>query len=150
MRLVIQRVQEASVTIEKKIVGSISKGLLVLIGIETKDTEADVDWCLSKLVNMRIFSDDEGKMNLSLIDVNGELLVVSQFTLHASTKKGNRPSFIAAARPEQAIPLYESFLEKASKLIETKIQSGEFGADMKVGLVNDGPVTILIDSQNKE
>ena len=150
MRLVIQRVQEASVTIEKKIVSSISKGLLVLIGIETCDTEQDVDWCLSKLVNMRIFSDDEGKMNLSLIDVKGELLVVSQFTLHASTKKGNRPSFIAAARPEQAIPLYESFLKKASTLIDTKIQSGEFGADMKVSLINNGPVTILIDSQNKE
>lgn len=150
MRLVIQRVQEASVTIENKIVGSISKGLLVLIGIETQDSEVDVDWCLSKLVNMRIFSDDEGKMNLSLIDVNGELLVVSQFTLHASTKKGNRPSFISAARPEQAIPLYESFLKKASNLIDNKIQTGEFGADMKVGLINDGPVTILIDSQNKE
>lgn len=150
MKLVIQRVQEATVTIENSIVGSISKGLLVLIGIETKDSEVDVDWCLSKLVNMRIFSDDEGKMNLSLLDVNGELLVVSQFTLHASTKKGNRPSFIAAARPEQAIPLYESFLKKASTLIDNKIQNGEFGADMKVGLINDGPVTILIDSQNKE
>lgn len=150
MKLVIQRVQEATVTIENKIVGSISNGLLVLIGIETKDSEADVDWCLSKLVNIRIFSDDEGKMNLSLIDVNGELLVVSQFTLHASTKKGNRPSFIAAARPEQAIPLYESFIQKASLLLNNKIQTGEFGADMKVGLINDGPVTILIDSQNKE
>lgn len=150
MRLVIQRVQEASVTIENKIVGSIYKGLLVLIGIEIHDSEVDVDWCLSKLVNMRIFSDDEGKMNLSLLDVNGELLVVSQFTLHASTKKGNRPSFITAARPEQAIPLYESFLKKASSMIDNNIQTGEFGADMKVGLVNDGPVTIIIDSQNKE
>jgi D-aminoacyl-tRNA deacylase len=149
MRLVIQRVQEASVTIENKIVGSISKGLLVLIGIETKDSEVDIEWCLSKLVNMRIFSDDEGKRNLSLIDVNGELLVVSQFTLHASTKKGNRPSFINAARPEQAIPLYESFIQKASLLLNN-IQTGEFGADMKVSLINDGPVTIIIDSQNKE
>lgn len=146
----IQRVQEASVTIENKIVGSISKGLLVLIGIETKDSEMDVDWCLSKLVNMRIFSDDEGKMNLSLLEVNGKLLVVSQFTLHASTKKGNRPSFITAARPEQAIPLYESFIQKANVLLSNSVQTGEFGADMKVGLINDGPVTIIIDSQNKE
>jgi D-tyrosyl-tRNA(Tyr) deacylase len=150
MKLVIQRVQEASVTIENKIVGSISKGLLVLIGIETKDSEVDVDWCLSKLVNMRIFSDDEGKMNLSLLEVNGKLLVVSQFTLHASTKKGNRPSFITAARPEQAIPLYESFIQKANVLLNNSVQTGEFGADMKVGLINDGPVTIIIDSQNKE
>ncbi|MFN5982745.1 MAG: D-aminoacyl-tRNA deacylase [Fluviicola sp.] len=150
MKLVIQRVQEASVTIENKIVGSISKGLLVLIGIETKDSEMDVDWCLSKLVNMRIFSDDEGKMNLSLLEVNGKLLVVSQFTLHASTKKGNRPSFITAARPEQAIPLYESFIQKANVLLSNSVQTGEFGADMKVGLINDGPVTIIIDSQNKE
>jgi D-tyrosyl-tRNA(Tyr) deacylase len=150
MKLVIQRVQEASVTIENKIVGSISKGLLVLIGIETKDSEVDVDWCLSKLVNMRIFSDDEGKMNLSLLEVNGKLLVVSQFTLHASTKKGNRPSFITAARPEQAIPLYESFIQKANVLLSNSVQTGEFGADMKVGLINDGPVTIIIDSQNKE
>jgi len=150
MKLVIQRVQEASVTIENKIVGSISKGLLVLIGIETKDSEMDVDWCLSKLVNMRIFSDDEGKMNLSLLEVNGKLLVVSQFTLHASTKKGNRPSFITAARPEQAIPLYESFIQKANVLLNNSVQTGEFGADMKVGLINDGPVTIIIDSQNKE
>ena len=119
MKLVIQRVQEASVTIENKIVGSISKGLLVLIGIETKDSEVDVDWCLSKLVNMRIFSDEEGKMNLSLLEVNGKLLVVSQFTLHASTKKGNRPSFITAARPEQAIPLYDSFIQKISIIIDT-------------------------------
>lgn len=150
MKLVIQRVQEASVTIENKIVGSISKGLLVLIGIETKDSEVDVDWCLSKLVNMRIFSDEEGKMNLSLLEVNGKLLVVSQFTLHASTKKGNRPSFITAARPEQAIPLYDSFIQKANILLNNSVQTGEFGADMKVGLVNDGPVTIIIDSQNKE
>ncbi len=150
MKLVIQRVQEATVTIENKIVGSISKGLLVLIGIETKDSEVDVDWCLSKLVNMRIFSDDEGKMNLSLLEVNGKLLVVSQFTLHASTKKGNRPSFITAARPEQAIPLYESFIQKVNVLLSNSVQTGEFGADMKVGLINDGPVTIIIDSQNKE
>lgn len=150
MRLVIQRVREASVTIDNSIVGSISSGLLVLLGIETKDTEEDVDWCLTKLINMRIFSDENGKMNLSLLDVNGNLLVVSQFTLHASTKKGNRPSFIAAARPEQAIPLYESFIKKAKNLTPSKVETGEFGADMKVSLVNDGPVTIIIDSQNKE
>lgn len=150
MRLVIQRVREASVTIDNSIVGSISSGLLVLLGIETKDTEEDIDWCLTKLFNMRIFSDENGKMNLSLLDVKGNLLVVSQFTLHASTKKGNRPSFIAAARPEQAIPLYESFIEKAKNLTPSKVETGEFGADMKVSLVNDGPVTIIIDSQNKE
>lgn len=149
MRLVIQRVSEAKVEINQAIVGQINQGLLVLLGIEQDDTIDDVDWLLQKTVNMRIFSDDEGKMNRSLLDVNGGLLVVSQFTLHASTKKGNRPSFIAAARPEHAIPLYELFLEKAKALVG-EVKSGEFGADMQVSLLNDGPVTIIIDSKNKE
>lgn len=149
MRLVIQRVSEAKVEINQAIVGQINQGLLVLLGIEQEDTIDDVDWLLQKTVNMRIFSDDEGKMNRSLLDVNGGLLVVSQFTLHASTKKGNRPSFIAAARPEHAIPLYELFLQKAKALVG-EVKSGEFGADMQVSLLNDGPVTIIIDSKNKE
>lgn len=149
MRLVIQRVSEAKVEINRAIVGQINQGLLVLLGIEQEDTIDDVDWLLQKTVNMRIFSDDEGKMNRSLLDVNGGLLVVSQFTLHASTKKGNRPSFIAAARPEHAIPLYELFLQKAKALVG-EVKSGEFGADMQVSLLNDGPVTIIIDSKNKE
>lgn len=149
MRLVIQRVSEAKVEINQAIVGQINQGLLVLLGIEQDDTIDDVEWLLQKTVNMRIFSDDEGKMNRTLLDVNGGLLVVSQFTLHASTKKGNRPSFIAAARPEHAIPLYELFLEKAKALVG-EVKSGEFGADMQVSLLNDGPVTIIIDSKNKE
>jgi D-tyrosyl-tRNA(Tyr) deacylase len=150
MRIVIQRVSEASVRIDQKIVGSISQGLMVLVGIETADVQSDVDYLVQKLVNLRIFSDEEGKMNLSIQDVGGELLVVSQFTLHASTKKGNRPSYIRAARPEQAIPLYTYFIEQAQKELKPKIHTGEFGADMKVSLVNDGPVTIIIDSANKD
>jgi D-tyrosyl-tRNA(Tyr) deacylase len=150
MRIVVQRVSEASVRIEDRIVGSISKGLMVLVGIETTDVQTDADYLVQKLVNLRIFNDEEGKMNLSIQDVGGELLVVSQFTLHASTKKGNRPSYIRAARPEQAIPLYSYFIEQAQKEVKSKIQTGEFGADMKVSLVNDGPVTIIIDSANKE
>ena len=150
MRIVVQRVSEASVRIENKIVGSISKGLMVLVGIETTDVPSDADYLVQKLVNLRIFSDEEGKMNLSIQDVGGELLVVSQFTLHASTKKGNRPSYIRAARPEQAIPLYTYFIEQAQKELKPKIHTGEFGADMKVSLVNDGPVTIIIDSANKD
>jgi D-tyrosyl-tRNA(Tyr) deacylase len=150
MRIVVQRVSEASVRIEDRIVGSISKGLLVLVGVETTDIQSDADYLVQKLVNLRIFSDNEGKMNFSLQDVDGQLLVVSQFTLHASTKKGNRPSYIRAARPEQAIPLYSYFIEQAQKELTTKIQTGEFGADMKVSLVNDGPVTIILDSQNKD
>lgn len=149
MRLVIQRVSEAKVEIDHQVKGQIAQGFLLLLGIEAADTAEDVDWLLQKTVNMRIFSDDEGKMNRSLLDVNGGLLVVSQFTLHASTKKGNRPSFIAAARPEQAIPLYELFIEKAKAFV-SEVQTGEFGADMQVSLVNDGPVTIIIDSKNKE
>ncbi|WP_343747944.1 D-aminoacyl-tRNA deacylase [Fluviicola sp.] len=150
MRLVIQRVSQASVRVEDQITGAINQGLLVLLGIEQADSEEDTDWLLQKLIQMRIFSDAEGKMNCSLQDINGELLVVSQFTLHASTKKGNRPSFIAAARPEQAIPLYESFIRKASQLLGKKVETGIFGADMKVALINDGPVTITIDSKNRE
>ncbi|QQL45452.1 D-aminoacyl-tRNA deacylase [Sulfuriroseicoccus oceanibius] len=150
MRVVVQRVSEASVKIDGDVSGAIGAGLLVLLGIEDADTQADVDWLVGKLVKMRIFSDDEGKMNRSLQDIGGGLLVVSQFTLHASTKKGNRPSFIKAARPDHAIPLYESFIATAQKELETEVQSGEFGAEMAVSLVNDGPVTITIDSQAKE
>ena len=150
MRVVIQRVSAASVTIDGQVKSSIGTGLLFLLGIEPADTEADAEWLCKKTASMRIFSDEAGLMNLSVQDVGGELLVVSQFTLYASTKKGNRPSFIRAARPEQAIPLYEKFV--AMLIAETGIQvrTGEFGADMKVSLVNDGPVTIIIDSQAKE
>ena len=150
MRLVIQRVSRASVTVDDSVAGQIDSGLLVLLGIEQADSEEDVDWLIQKTIQMRIFSDEEGKMNCSLQDIQGELLVVSQFTLHASTKKGNRPSFIAAARPEQAIPLYESFIRKAEKALGKSVQSGSFGADMKVDLLNDGPVTIIVDSKNRE
>ena len=147
MRIVIQRVSEASVKIEGKIISAIDNGFLVLLGIETEDTSADADYLIQKLINLRVFSDAEGKMNLSLTDVNGDILIVSQFTLHAVTKKGNRPSYIKAARPEQAIPLYEYFLSKTKSQFNGKVLSGEFGADMKVSLVNDGPVTIFIDSK---
>jgi D-tyrosyl-tRNA(Tyr) deacylase len=150
MRIVVQRVSEASVRIDGNIVGSISQGLMILVGVETIDSQSDADYLIQKLINLRIFNDEEGKMNLSIQDVGGELLVVSQFTLHASTKKGNRPSYIRAARPEQAIPLYTYFIEQAQKELKSKIQTGEFGADMKVSLVNDGPVTIIIDSANKD
>jgi D-tyrosyl-tRNA(Tyr) deacylase len=147
MRIVIQRVSEAAVKIEGNIVGEIQKGLLVLLGIEHEDTEKDADYLLQKLINLRIFSDADGKMNVSVQDVNGGVLVVSQFTLHAATKKGNRPSYIRAARPEQAIPLYEYFLASLQQQFTGKIQTGQFGADMKVALVNDGPVTIIMDSK---
>jgi len=150
MRIVVQRVSEASVKINGKIVGSIAQGLMVLLGIETIDSQTDADYLIQKLVNLRIFNDEEGKMNLSIQDIDGELLVVSQFTLHASTKKGNRPSYIRAARPEQAIPLYQYFIEQARIQLNSKVQTGEFGADMKVTLVNDGPVTIILDSKNKD
>ena len=150
MRIVVQRISEASVKINGEIVGSIAQGLMVLLGIETIDSQTDADYLIQKLINLRIFNDNEGKMNLSIQDIDGELLVVSQFTLHASTKKGNRPSYIRAARPEQAIPLYQYFIEQAQKELKTKIQTGEFGADMKVYLVNDGPVTIIIDSAYKD
>ncbi len=149
MRIIVQRVSQASVTIEGKISGQINQGFLLLVGIEAEDTFEDADWLVGKISQMRIFSDEEGKMNLAIGDVNGELLVISQFTLFASTKKGNRPSFIKAARPEIAIPLYEHLIQSFKQLGITT-QTGEFGADMKVSLVNDGPVTISIDSKNKE
>jgi D-tyrosyl-tRNA(Tyr) deacylase len=149
MRIVIQRVSEAAVKIEGNIVGEIQKGLLVLLGIEHDDTEKDADYLLQKLINLRIFSDSDGKMNVSVQDVNGGILVVSQFTLHAATKKGNRPSYIRAARPEQAIPLYEYFLASLQNQFSGKIQTGQFGADMKVALENDGPVTIIMDSKTE-
>ncbi len=150
MRIVIQRVSEASVKIDERIKGKITNGLLILLGIEHSDDTTDAEWLIQKICGLRIFSDLEGKMNLTTQDVNGQFLVVSQFTLHASTKKGNRPSYIRAARPEQAIPLYEYFINTLKTLSNTNIESGEFGADMKVSLVNDGPVTILMDSKNRE
>lgn len=150
MRVVIQRVSEASVTIEGEKVASIEKGLLVLVGIEDTSTQEDGVWLASKIANLRIFGDENGVMNLSVKDSNGDMIVVSQFTLHASTKKGNRPSYIKASRPETAIPLYEFFIKQIEKELGKPIQTGQFGADMKVALLNDGPVTILIDSKNKE
>lgn len=150
MRVVIQRVLRASVTIDGVIKASVGKGLLVLVGIEEADTKEDIDWLSSKIVNFRIFNDENGVMNVSLKDVNGELLLVSQFTLHASTKKGNRPSYIRAAKPEIAIPLYEQFIREMEQQLGKPIQTGEFGADMKVELLNDGPVTLCVDSKNKE
>ena len=150
MRVVLQRVEEASVEIGIKINGSIGKGFLILLGIEEEDKEEDIDWLIQKICKLRIFEDDAGKMNLSIQDIQGEILVVSQFTLFASTKKGNRPSFIKAAKPEIAVPLYDSFLSKIKKESGLKIDSGEFGADMKVSLCNDGSVTIWIDSKNRE
>jgi D-tyrosyl-tRNA(Tyr) deacylase len=149
MRVVIQRVSEAAVKIDGTIVGEISKGLLVLLGIAQEDTQQDALYLIQKLINLRIFSDADGKMNLSVQDCDGELLVVSQFTLYADTKKGNRPSYIRAARPEQAIPLYEFFLKELQKQFQGRIQTGHFGADMKVSLINDGPVTIIIDSRGE-
>jgi len=149
MIAVIQRVSSASVSIHQKLKGSINTGLLILLGIASEDTNSDIDWLARKIVNLRIFDDTGGVMNKSCLDVGGEILVVSQFTLHASTKKGNRPSYIYAAKPETAIPLYEDFLEAMKKLIP-ETYSGDFGADMKVGLVNDGPVTIIIDTKNKK
>lgn len=150
MKVVIQRVSHASVTIQGVSKAKINQGLLILVGFEQEDTEEDVNWLCTKIVNQRIFSDEEGKMNLSIKDIQGNILLISQFTLHASTKKGNRPSFIKAAKPPIAIPLYEKTIQELSKLIEKEIETGEFGADMKVELINDGPVTILIDSKNKE
>ena len=150
MIAVIQRVSEASVKINNEIKGKISHGFLVLLGIISEDNDEDIEWLCKKIVNLRIFGDEEGKMNLSLIDTNGGILLISQFTLHASTKKGNRPSFILAARPEIAIPLYEKFIFQLEKELGKKIESGEFGADMKVALVNDGPVTIIIDSKDRK
>ncbi|WP_315062702.1 D-aminoacyl-tRNA deacylase [Capnocytophaga leadbetteri] len=150
MRVVIQKVTEASVSIENQIVASIDKGLLVLVGIEDGDTNEDIAWLSSKIVNLRIFDDANGVMNLSVKEVEGEVLIVSQFTLHASTKKGNRPSYIKASRPEVAIPIYEAFIKQVESLLGKRVPTGQFGAMMQVSLCNDGPVTILIDTKNKE
>ena len=150
MRVVIQKVTQASVSIENQIVASIDKGLLVLVGIEDGDTNEDIAWLSAKIVNLRVFDDDNGVMNLSVKEVGGEVLIVSQFTLHASTKKGNRPSYIKAARPEVAIPIYEAFIKQVESLLGKRVPTGQFGAMMQVSLCNDGPVTILIDTKNKE
>ena len=149
MRVVIQRVSEASVTIEEKTVSKINNGLLILLGIEAEDSTTDIEWLTKKIVNLRIFNDVQGIMNNSLLDENGDVIVVSQFTLQASTKKGNRPSYIKAAKPEISIPLYENFVKELEKLLNKKVGTGKFGADMKVELINDGPVTIYIDSKNR-
>ena len=150
MRVVIQRVSKASVTIDQQKVAAIQKGVLVLLGIENSDTQEDIDWLIRKIINLRIFNDENQVMNLSLQDVYGDVILVSQFTLHASTKKGNRPSYIKAAKPDIAIPLYENFIRSLENALQKPIQTGVFGADMKVELLNDGPVTILIDSKNRE
>ena len=150
MKAVIQRVSQSSVTINNEIVAQIQQGLLVLVGIEDADNQEDINWLTSKIANLRIFADENEVMNMSLKDIDGEMIVVSQFTLHALTKKGNRPSYIKASKPEIAIPLYESFVQQMEIELGKKIQTGQFGADMKVGLVNDGPVTIIIDTKNKE
>ena len=149
MIAVTQRVTRASVTINNTLKAQINSGLLVLVGIEDADTQEDIDWLAQKLVNLRIFNDEQGVMNVSVKDIGGDMLVVSQFTLHASMKKGNRPSYLKAAKPDVAIPLYEKFVAALQVLLNKNIQTGEFGADMKVELVNDGPVTILIDTKNK-
>ena len=150
MKTVIQRVSSASVTINSEIVADIQKGLLVLVGIEDADNQEDINWLCQKVANLRIFGDENEVMNLSVKDIDGDVIVVSQFTLQASTKKGNRPSYIKAAKPEVAIPLYEQFVQQFELELGKKVQTGVFGADMKVALINDGPVTILIDSKNKE
>jgi len=150
MRVVIQRVSDASVTVDHSIITSIAKGLLVLVGIEDADTEEDTFWLSNKIINLRIFDDENGVPNISIKDIDGDILVVSQFTLQASTKKGNRPSYIKASKAEIAIPLYEKFVIQLSKDLGKKIQTGIFGADMKVALINDGPVTIIIDSKNRD
>lgn len=150
MRILIQRVSEASVQIEGKTKSEIDKGLLIFVGIENEDSEDDIDYLAKKSVNLRIFDDENGVMNRSILDSGGDILVISQFTLHASTKKGNRPSYIKAAKPDVSVPLYENFCNVLSQKLDKKVKTGEFGADMKVKLVNDGPVTILIDSKNKE
>jgi len=150
MKAVIQRVSKASVTIEGDLVANINNGLLILLGIVEQDTQDDIDWLVNKISNCRIFNDGNQVMNRSLIDINGEALVVSQFTLHASTKKGNRPSYIKAAKPDIAIPLYEAFVKQIQSVLSKTVQTGQFGADMKVELLNDGPVTIIMDSKNKE
>ena len=150
MRVLIQRVSEASVTIEGVLKSKINQGLLILVGIEDVDNQEDINWLCGKISNLRIFSDEQGLMNLSVMDIKGELLVVSQFTLFANTKKGNRPSYIRSAKPDFAIPMYENFVKTLSSATQKEVQTGEFGADMKVALLNDGPVTIWIDSKQKE
>jgi D-aminoacyl-tRNA deacylase len=150
MKVVIQRVSQASVTISQKIVADIQIGLLVLVGIEDEDMPNDIEWLVNKIINLRIFGDENEVMNLSVKEVNGEIIVVSQFTLHASTKKGNRPSYLKAAKPEFSIPMYGNFVNELEIALGKKIQTGQFGADMKVSLLNDGPVTIIMDSKNKE
>ena len=150
MIAVIQRVSEAYVQIGSRIPGEIKQGLVVLLGIEAADGKDDIDWLANKIINLRIFNDDQGVMNLNLAQVDGDMLLISQFTLHASTKKGNRPSYIKAAKPEIAIPMYERFIQHTEGLLGKSIQKGEFGADMKISLVNDGPVTIIIDTKDKK
>ncbi len=150
MRVVIQRVKEASVKIEGQVKSEITEGLLILLGIEEIDNQEDISWLTAKIANLRIFGDENGLMNRSIMDIQGEIIVVSQFTLHASTKKGNRPSFLKASKPNIAVPLYEQFVEELKKVSGLNILTGEFGADMKVALINDGPVTIVIDTKNKE
>ena len=150
MRILIQRVKEASVTVEERTSGAIQTGLLVLMGIEDADTDEDISWLSNKIVNLRIFNDENGVMNLGLKDVKGDILLVSQFTLHANTKKGNRPSYIKASKPDIAVPMYEKMIRQLEQDLGKKIQTGIFGADMKVALLNDGPVTIWIDSKNRE
>ena len=150
MKAVIQRVTEASVVIDNRMVSKINTGLLLFVGFETSDNSSDIEWLSKKIVNLRIFGDEDGVMNRSVLEANGDVLVVSQFTLHASTKKGNRPSYIKAARPEIAIPLYEQFIAQIEKDLNKRVGTGTFGADMNVNLVNDGPVTIIIDSQKRE
>ena len=150
MKVVVQRVKQARVTIDKKVVANIDHGMLIFLGIVEEDTSEDINWLSNKLVNLRIFNDTDGIMNTSVKDVGGEIIVVSQFTLHANTKKGHRPSYNKAAKPEVAIPMYEAFLKRLTLDFGGPVQTGEFGADMQVGLVNDGPVTIIIDTKNKE
>mgnify|MGYP003641326892 CR=1 FL=1 len=149
MRIVLQRVTEASVSVDGTVVGEVAKGMAVLLGIEHEDEKSDADWLIKKIIDLRIFSDSGGRMNLSSKDIGGEFLVISQFTLHASTKKGNRPSYVKAARPDVAIPLYEYFIEELKSVSQSKVATGKFGADMKVSLINDGPVTIVMDSKER-
>ena len=150
MRVVIQQVKEAYITVDKKVVSSIEKGLLILLGIEESDNEEDIDWLVKKTVQLRIFNDEKGIMNLSVQDISGEILIVSQFTLHANTKKGNRPSYIRASKPDHAIPVYNKFLDKVEEVTGKRPGKGIFGAMMEVSLINDGPVTIIIDSKQKD
>lgn len=150
MKAVIQRVSQASVTTKNKIISKIDQGLLILVGIEEADNLEDINWLSTKIANLRIFADENDVMNLSVKDIQGDIIVVSQFTLHAATKKGNRPSYIKAAKPEIAIPMYEAFVKQMEFELGKKVQTGQFGAEMQVGLINDGPVTIIIDSKNKE